>query len=341
MSSLKSQKVLDALEQMPELNQWFLSQTKPVTMADPTSFHVWSLIRAMRADDRNRCRMWTESVLLLLESCTSVVNHILETDTLLNALGYSLTDIYTPLAEAAILSGEGSRSFCVLQKLADLSGLAAFRFLSAWTAFNDEKPNVCIAECEKASEPFAPIHTLLGQALLESGHIMEAIDALKVATKVAPLDPLPKVQLIKAYLVVGVPVEAMRLVDECRRIVGTNIEIECLAAMAISAGQGQKPEFAERTLLQFGKHIEENPFDFEAFALAIDVASNLSRKDWCQTYSKNLDLRDHCDMGSVLSKLPGILKRMNDLRWYDVAQIIIDKTLVVTQLQGTGSSLTQ
>lgn len=341
MGALQNKMGHSALAQMPELSRWFLSQQKPATLAEPISFHLWSLIRALRSDDLSRCRVWTDAVSLLLDSCPATLDHILETDALVNSLGYSLTDIYTPLAESAILSGEGSKAFYIFQKLADLSGLAAFRFLAAWTAFNDEKLQVCIAECEKSTEPFAPIHTLLGQAFLETGQVQEAIDALKVATKIDPSDLIPKVQLIKAYLVIGIPVEAMRVVDECRKIVGTNIEIECLAAMAIMAGPGQRPEFAERTLQQFGKHLEHQPSDFEAFALAMDVASKLSRKDWCHAFSKTLDLRDQSNMASVLAKLPGILKKMNDLRWHDIAQTIIDKTLVVTQLGSRGNSFTQ
>ena len=185
------------------------------------------------------------------------------------------------------------------------------------------------------------MHTLLGQALLESGHALEAIDALKVSTKLDPSDPLPRVQLIKAYLVLNLPGEAMRVVDECRRIVGNSIELECLAAMAIIAAKEQKPEFCERTLKQFGKHLHEYPYDFEAFALAMDVASKLARRDWGQSFSQTLDLREGCDFSTVLSKLPAILKKMNELRWHDVAQTIIDKSITVCKLQGTGSGFTQ
>lgn len=341
MTSPTSQRVLDALARMPELSRWFSAQTKPLTIADPVPFHLWTLVRALKANEAIRCRTWTEPLNLLIESNATALESILQTDELANTLGYSLTDIYTPLAESAILSGEGKRAFTVLQKLADSSGLAAFRFLAAWTAFNDDELAVCIAECEKTTEPFAPIYTLLGQALLESGKTHDAIDALKVATKIDTTDPLPRVQLIKAYLVLDIPTEAMRLIDECRKILGPNIEIECLAAMSIMASPNSKPEFVERTLVQLGKHLQQEPGDFEAFSLAMDVAMKLARKDWGQSFVNMLEIEGELNIGSVMSRLPGLLKQLNELRWYDAAKVLLDKTIVVTRSQSQGISFTQ
>lgn len=343
MSSPTSQRVVESLERMPRLNQWFLSQTKPLTIADPAAFHLWSLIRAMRVGDTIRCHTWTEALRLIMDSKIEMLDHILQADELTNSLGHSLTDVYTPLVEAAILGGEGSRAFIILQKMADLSGLAAFRFLAAWTAFNEDKLSICIAECEKTTEPFAPIHTLLGQALLESGKTSDAIDALKVATKIDPSDPLARVQLIKAYIVLNIPSEAMRVIEECRKILGANLEIECLAAMAIIASPGPKPDFAQKTLVQLGHHLQRQPSDFEAFCLAMDVAIKMSMKDWGKALIESLQLDESKSIGDVIAKLPRILKAMNDLKWHDAAKILLDKTISLTRSQSVemGIGITQ
>jgi hypothetical protein len=341
MESPASKRTHEALERMPELSKWFSSLNKQPTIANPEIFHIWSLVRALRTSDTFRCRLWTDAVNLLVESNVSMLEHILRTDEMINSLGCSLTDLYTPLAEAAILNGEGARAFTALQKVADLSELAGFRFLSAWTAFNDEKLSVCIAECEKTTEPFVPIYTLLGQALLESGKPHEAIDALKVACKMDACDPLPRVQMIKGYLVLNIPSEAMRVIDECRKILGTNIEIECLAAMAILDSSGTKPDFAERTFQQLNKHLTNEPSDFEAFSLGMDVAFKLTRKDWGLSFVESLELGQNVNFSHVMSKLPRLLKTMNDLCWYDAAKSLIDKTISVTRYQSQGLGLMQ
>jgi hypothetical protein len=331
-----SQMALDALLKMPDVSRWASAQRTPPAVSNPVEFHLWTLVRALKASDTMRCRIWTDSVMLLTSGKTSILTQILETDELVNSLGPSLTDIYTPLAELAILTGEGSRAFPALQRLADLSGLAAFRFLAAWTAFNDNLLPLCIAECEKTTEPFAPIHTLLGQALLESGHISDAIDALKVSARLAPSDPLPRVQLIKAYLVKSNPEDALPVINECRKILGLNIEIECLAAMAILSSSHPQVDFAERTISQISKHLLDQPTDFEAFSLATEVALKTAQKEWSRKLVQILNISEQTSFKTVTTKLPVLLKGLNELGWYDIATTLIDKTLAVTRQSQTG-----
>ncbi len=248
-----------------------------------------------------------------------------------NELGASLSDIYSKLAESAIRLGEGQKAFKALQTLADKTELAAFRFLSAWTAFNIDQLPTCIAECEKVSDPFGPIHTLLGQAYLESGKVGDAIDALKVAVKMSPGNPLPLVQLVKAYLVTDMQIEACRTIDQCRKIVGLNIEVECLAAMSVMAGSSRTDDFCDRTLGAFETFLILQPWDFEAYSLALELAADLNKKLWAEKYTQIVDLSEIAQPLQLAKKVAALLKKTGDRQWHDISRKIIDKTLDLTK----------
>jgi tetratricopeptide (TPR) repeat protein len=316
------------LLKFPKVIEWFsANQAKPPTIQDLPTYHVWLVAKSLRAPDATRCRLWSQGINQIVSSCTSILESVLEADHLTHSLGASLTDIYSTLAESAIRRGDGEMAFKALQILADQTSLAAFRFLSAWTAFNIDQLSECIAECEKVNEPFAPIHTLLGQALLESGQAGDAIDSLKVAAELAPNDPLPLVQLVKAYLVTGIQIEASRSVDRCRKVVGSNIEVECLAAMSIMAGPSRDADFCERTLAGFAKYLASEPTDFEAYSLAMELAGELDSKHWAEKYSDLLELSEIYNPIEISRKVSTILKKTGERQWHDLSRIIIDKTL--------------
>ncbi len=306
---------------------WFTHQNRPPTMIETPEFHMSFLARALKAPGFHRCKIWTNAVRQISELNGHFLEHILATDAFATSLHTSLTDIYGKLAEAALESGEGPKAFSALQLLADKTELAAFRFLAAFVAFNMNDFESCIAECELVSEPFAPIHTLLGQALLESGNPGDAIDALKVAASIAPNDPLPRVQLIKAYLVTGVQIEAMRQVDQCRKILGLHIEVECLAAMTILSGPVRQADFNQRTLQALIRHMETYPDDLEGFAIAIDLATALDERDWARKFAGVLELGSDGNPQRLAVIVADVLKKTGERQWHDLSRLIIDKTL--------------
>lgn len=331
MNSFTSENSIDVLDDLPKLNAWFVNQRKTPSMEYLSEFHLWNIVKALKSPSNSQCRIWVNSAELILDAAPSMLNHVLEADSFAITMGKPLTDLYSILAEAALRNGEGEKAFKTLQKMADKTGLAAFRFLSAWTAFNNEDIEICISECDKVSEPFAPLHTLMGQAFLEHGHTSEAIESLKIAIKIAPSDPLPRVQLIKAYLVTGLQKEAMRHVDECHKLVGDHIEIACLAALTVLAGPNHQQDFCERTLKQFGRHLHTDPSDIETFSIAMDLAINLDRKDWGSRYSATFEIKTPQNLQTLTLKISNILKKTGERQWHDVARTIIDKTLVVTR----------
>jgi tetratricopeptide (TPR) repeat protein len=331
----------ELISSYPKLAAWFNAHhAKPPSIENLADFHMWGLAKAMRLSGILRFRQWSGIITDVVNASSSFLEHTLDTDTLATSLGTSLTDIYAALAEDAIIQGLGSEALSSLKCLADNTNLAAFRFLAAWAAFNLHKLDECIAECEKVNEPFAPIHTLLGQALLESGQPGEALDALKIAIELNPSDPLPLVQIIKAYLVSGIQIEAMRAVDRCRKLLGTHIEIECLAAMTIMAGQSRTKEFCDRTLNQFASHLTNEPGDVEAFSIAMELATELVDKDWAMRFLGLAEFSSSTNPINLAGKISKLLKKTGELHWHDLSRLIIDKTLIVTKAPYIGD-LTQ
>jgi hypothetical protein len=325
----------DLLSQFPSVKDWWLAHQSRLPLVGSTpEFHLGFLARSLQAPNFRRCKIWADGIERLVDFGSPFLENILVTDALASNLKTSLTDIYGKLAESALLHGDGAKAHAALKILADKTELAAFRFLSAFIAFNMNDLNTCVCECELVTEPFAPIYTLLGQALLESGNTSDAIDALKVAVSVAPSDPLPRVQLIKAYLVSGLQIEAMRQVDHCRNILGSHVEIECLAAMTILSGDIRNHDFNERTLSAFLHHMEQHPDDLEGFNIAIDLAIALNDREWAGRLAGILNVSQNTSHTRLAVIISATLKKTLERQWHDLSRRLIDKSLRVTQKSG-------
>jgi len=333
---------LDAgLSELPQLATWYKARiTRPPTLEQPCEFHMWTLAKAAQSAPILRFRHWASGIDQIIASTPNMLAHVLETDTLVVTMGVSLSELYGFLAESAIHQNEGLLAFDRLQILADKTHLAAFRFLAAWTAFNCDNLELCVAECEKVHEPFAPIHTLLGQALLEAGQTVEAIESLKVAIQIGPNDPLPMVQLIKAYLVVKLESEAMRLIEQCRILVGHNLELECLAAMTILSSPQKNKDFSEKTLTEIYRYLHSTPTDIDAFAIGIELSSHLNLKEWATRFSEVVDFTSALDPGAFARSLAKALKKIGERHWYDLSGVLIDKASKLTR-PGTATSIMQ
>ena len=331
---------IDHLSDFPKVRDWWsVRQHRLPTLEHAAEFHLAFLAKALRMPGTTRCNYWANAVIQLTTNVDPFLDHILETDALTNSLGTSLTDIYGKLAELALADEDGAVALKALQTLAARTELAAFRFLAAFTAFNMNDYETCVQECESVTEPFGPIHTLLGQAFLESGRPAEAIDALKVANSVSPSDPLPLVQLIKAYLVTGIQGEAMKCVDKCRKILGHHIEVECLAAMTIMAGPHRNDDFIGRTYQSLERHMNEFPDDIEAYAVAMELSSELQDKTRARNFTRQLEVSKSTNPQRLALRVAEVLKRAGELQWYEITRELIDKAIPATR--GVPGSFTQ
>lgn len=315
---------------LPKLNDWYLQRAgNPPGLSESEDFHLFALARALYTSQNAPHPSWSVTIEQILNSKPSLLQHILDTDALAVTMDTSVVDLYGILAEQALRNNQSQQAFNTLAKLADKTGLAAFRFLVAWIAFNVNDLEHCINECEKVNEPFAPIHTLLGQALLESGKVQSAIEALTVAAEIAPRDPLPLVQLVKAYIIIGRQQDCFAAINRCRKIVGNNLEIECLASIAILAGHYRPQDFCLHTLGNIAAKIEENPHDFQAFAIGMELAAELNLKNWAQRYAETWDSSQLANPQQIAKELTKILKRHQERNWHDVSRIVLDKTIAI------------
>lgn len=331
MSNDSKLQLNDLLAGLPKFSAWILAnQPKPPTIDTLPELHIWNMGKALRAAEPTRTKIWTENVEQVTKITANFLPHILDTDHLAVALGSSLSDLYTQLAESSIVSGNGIKAFHALESLATHSRLAAFRFLTAWTALNMDEIDRCIHECELVDEPFAPIQTLLGQALLEKGLVAEAIDSLKTACELDRSDPLPLVQLIKAYIVSGIQIEAMRCIEKCRKILGNNIEIECLASMVIMMGPNRSGDFCDKTLNRISTYFEASSGDIETFAIGMNLAADLQRHDWAKKFVDIWEIPEDANPYQIAGKVSEILKKTGELHWHELSKHIIDKTMVIT-----------
>jgi len=319
-------------ESMPNLESWFrkLSPTPP-SIGDAEHFHLFALSKSLFQASHGQHLTWTRALAQILETRSSCLQHILETDALASTMGISIADIYGLLVEDALRSGHGKAAMQAMESLANKTKLAAFHFLAALAAFNLDDFDRCINECEKVSEPFAPIHTLMGQALLESGKPESAIESLKVAIEVSPTDPLPLVQLTKAYLVCGLPENSMAVVSKCRKVIGNHIEIECLAVMGIMAAKDKPREFCEHTLANITALLQEDASDIDTFILGMELSSHLESKTWADKMAHILEIPEMTNQLQIAKKLAPIIKKNGELSWMDISRIILDKVLSLNQ----------
>jgi hypothetical protein len=132
----------------------------------------------------------------------------------------------------------------------------------------------------------------------------------------------------------------MRAVDRCRKILGTHIEIECLAAMTIMAGNSRTKDFCDRTLNQFATHLTNDPGDIEAFSIAMELATELVDKDWALRFLSLAEFSGETNPLNLAGRISKLLKKTGELHWHDLSRLIIDKTLVVTKAP-YGGELTQ
>jgi hypothetical protein len=319
-------------ESMPNLESWFRKLlATPPNIGDAESFHLFALSKSLFQASHGQHLSWAQALSQVLETRTSCIQHILDTDALASTMGTSIADIYGLLVEDALRSGHGKAAMLAMESLADKTKLAAFHFLAAFAAFNLDDFERCINECEKVSEPFTPINTLMGQAMLESGKPESAIEVLKVAIEVSPTDPLPLVQLTKAYLVCGLPEKSMATVSKCRKVIGNHIEIECLAVMGIMAAKEKPREFCEHTLANITALLQEDAADIDTFILGMELSSHLGSKTWADKLANILEIPEMTNQIQIAKKLAPIIKKNGELSWMDISRIILDKVLSLNQ----------
>ena len=325
------------LENLPKLWQWYRAKP-PNSLNHPAEILLWNVVRGLVTPGKEGARAWLQGIDQFVRCSVSPRDDFLIADSLSQEMGSPLADHLSHLGETSIRADEGERAKASLVVLANKVNLSAIRFLAAWAALNVGDLETCIDECEKEIEPHAPMYTLLGQALLESGRSFEAIDALKVAIKLDTQDALALFQLVKAYLVVGNTRDAADAANRCRVVTGRNVEIECLSAMVVLTDRARNLDFAEQTLDRLGQFFREDPGNLDLMTLTFDVADMKGDQIALANLFRTADITSLARRADFLSKMTMILKKLGDRQWFGLSQQLADKILTISNVHCQMSS---
>lgn len=145
--------------------------------------------------------------------------------------GVSFNNLLADLAEEAARLGHGLGLAKVLQKVALKTQEPVCSFLAAWIFLNLNQLPACIAECQRVNSSYGPVQGLLGQALLESGKLEEAIQALQAAVRSSPEDLLSWFLLSKANLAANHWEAAWECIQICKKLAPEHEEVKAMIAI--------------------------------------------------------------------------------------------------------------
>ena len=337
-SKTMSQDFQTFLDGSPKMSLWY-RQGYVKRPTETYSLFVWDLLKGLLTPGKDATRYWVQGVEAFLRNSETPLDDFLLADSLSQELGKPVTEILGALCEKAVRLGEGSRAFAVMQALSARTNLSALRFLTAWTALNLNDLATCVEECEKERQPYAPIHTLLGQALLELGKPEDAIDALKVAVSLDRNDPLPLFQLIKAFLVTKQHSEAVRWVGNARELMGDHVEVECLSALIVIDDQGRDQRFATETSERLLNLFSEDSGNLELMCLIFEVQEVLANQQNIQRIFEEANFNLLTKNREFTKRMAEILKKLGAKGWFGLSKALADRLLEIGPKQRISSEL--
>jgi len=315
---------LPHLSAYPGLLRWFEQQAQtPPSLENSPEFLVWRLCDAINTLNSAGARRWLDAFRLFLQRSSDPLKDFLAAEGLVDSHGAPIMELIGVIAEHTVRREQGDQFFDAMRSGADSTRLVVFRFFAAWTALNTGRLEQCVAECEKVDQPFAPLYTLHGQALLELGRCREAIEILEIATKLASTEPLGWFQLAKARHLSGEPDQAFVALRQCRQLSPHNLEVSlymALVALEINADTSLAEEASEgatRLMSNFGA----NPmvvFTFLRLACRTgkkpDAIQVLNQANWAEMISQS----------DLMRALPPVLRGLHDAGWLDLASRLLN-----------------
>lgn len=309
------------LGDLPALAGWFAAQTARPDAGSADQL-LYGLCEALQSPADTRVRTWTTTFRVFLNASMNPLQDFLKAEARMNTFEAPLLDLVGEIGETAVKLGDTDEFFLSMQQGADVTGLIVFRFLSAWTALNAGKPELCVDECEKVTEPFSSIHTLHGQALLEIGRPADAIDALDIATKLAPSEILAWFQKAKALHVVGRHHEAFSALGECNRLAPQSDEVALYMGM-IAVEQTEAALWGEayQTLRPRLTRLQDGSVTLTLMRLAAMIGD----KGKASSVIKDSTWSGKLPTGDSMQSLATTLRLLGDRGWMDVAASLMTK----------------
>jgi tetratricopeptide (TPR) repeat protein len=306
---------------LPALEKWYKTSTAGAQRDD--LLFVRDVCAALTETENTRIvHIWSIAVESLMQRTRAPLETFLAADSFTQERGLSLSDWFGQVAERALACDMGRHFLETIRKLADKVPLTAFRFLEGWTALNIGDLDACIDACESVQEPWAAVHTLHGQALLEQGEISEAIDVLRVAVTLSPDEILAWFQLAKALLVAKHHSKAFEALQACDRISPGNPEVALLRSM-VALGASDSGA-ATQCIEDLIRHMKNFPTNSDLACNALELSLKVGDKDSYNNVLTNIQFDRVVRNKDFLRRLPPILKALQEKSWYDLAQKTLD-----------------
>jgi tetratricopeptide (TPR) repeat protein len=260
------------LEEYPGLLNWFVcNRSEPESIAER---FVWRTCKLMTGAQQNLLpECWSRIFLEELQNSTDPVGNFLEIQRHFNECEADFLDFVSDLGQTVIQTPSSGPFQSDLERAADLTNLASLRFLSAWICMNEGALSKCIHECDKVEEFYSPIYTIKGQALLETGDVKGAIEALNETVRASPQELLAWFQLAKAYHVTKKFQACWGSLIQCRRLAPQSAEVAVFMGMAAYDSECmKKSEVALKALEPFWEDYSGNAqFVFTLLKLALKL----------------------------------------------------------------------
>ncbi|NRA44347.1 MAG: tetratricopeptide repeat protein [Oligoflexales bacterium] len=316
------------LNDFPSLSRWFHENDDihPSYAEDPVEHTVWQFCRALTLEPSDAFLIWQSSLSRLLDEKQHILTSFQEIERFFDCSGASLTQIISSWGYDAFEIGKEDEYFLIMQKAAVNTGLVSFYFLAAWAAFNQNDYDSCLEMCDEVKVCYAPILTLKGQALLESGHPEKAIPVLEDALESDEREVLAWFQLAKAFWLEKHYQGAFDSLLKCLKLSGPNPEISLfLTIVALDAPyslewHNKAWEEMEPFLGQFGANEE---FIEKLFKLI--VRSN--RRDWMEILAEEADWEGLKNSLCSKQKLGAMLKSLGEKQWFGLTKKILDRLI--------------
>ncbi len=274
---------------------------------------------------------WVKASSLFCEVSGNPLADFVAAEEVLNEEGHSAVTTASTIASESFEWQKERLAFASILRLTNVTGLAALRFTAAWLAFNMNDFDACIAECEKIDDHGYHVHGLMGQAYLESGQPVQAINCFRVALAMNERDAAIWFQLAKASYVTGDLGDSWQSLESCSSLVGPSAEItvlQCAVACATCEGGFQDSKVKREKALQairgiYRRDPNKGLLLVYASKLAMFSGSEQTFIEEIREFHEFRDEKADVDASIVSTDIAEVLKLLQKKGWYKGAACLL------------------
>ena len=325
------------LDDFPKLATWLRERRQTGDATGESLTIAATLVRAIAEalehwngdGDAYACRRFKSGLSQFTSSSKRPLEDFLGAEALADRLGLELLDMVASLSELALRVAASDGLYEALKSAADATGLAVLRFLAAWAAFNTGQAELAVSECDKVDQPFAPIHTLQGQALLDLGRAQEAVESLEVAVGLAPSDTVAWFQLAKAHHVLGRFTAAFHALRTARRLAPQSDEVALyMGLIALDQAPTATAGLAAEALAALRPPLKRHTGNPIVAITLLRLAHAVGDKALAREVIRDVDWPVLMGRPETPGLLPPLLSALGDSAWYDLASEILTSATV-------------